>query len=80
MANPARRTDDGDSQAVRLPKEFSFKGDRVLVRKIGDTVVLAPIIPDIKAWFAEVERQAAEAVSEQGCGDPSTPRKPRRIK
>lgn len=30
----------GRSQAVRLPKEFRFPGDEVLVRKVGQTVVL----------------------------------------
>jgi antitoxin VapB len=75
MANPARIVPDGDSQAVRLPKEFRFKGDRVRVRKIGDTVVLAPIIPDVKAWIAEADRLAAEAAFQQGWRHQSTPHK-----
>ena len=32
----------GRSQAVRLPKEFRFSGDTVLVRRQGATVVLEP--------------------------------------
>lgn len=32
----------GRSQAVRLPKEFRFDGDTVLVRREGDTVILEP--------------------------------------
>ena len=32
----------GRSQAVRLPKEFRFDGDTVLVRREGDAVVLEP--------------------------------------
>jgi antitoxin VapB len=32
----------GRSQAVRLPKEFRFDTDTVLVRREGDTVVLEP--------------------------------------
>ncbi len=32
----------GRSQAVRLPKEFRFDTDTVLVRREGDAVVLEP--------------------------------------
>ncbi|MDB4980083.1 MAG: AbrB/MazE/SpoVT family DNA-binding protein [Myxococcales bacterium] len=32
----------GRSQAVRLPKEFRFKGDTVLVRREGLAVILEP--------------------------------------
>ena len=32
----------GRSQAVRLPKEFRFPGDAVLVRRQGGAVVLEP--------------------------------------
>ena len=32
----------GRSQAVRLPKEFRFRGDSVLVRRRGEAVILEP--------------------------------------
>jgi antitoxin VapB len=32
----------GRSQAVRLPKEFRFNGDTVLVHREGDAVILEP--------------------------------------
>jgi antitoxin VapB len=32
----------GRSQAVRLPKEFRFDGDTVLVRREGSAVILEP--------------------------------------
>ncbi len=32
----------GRSQAVRLPKEFRFEGDSVLVRREGNAVILEP--------------------------------------
>jgi antitoxin VapB len=38
---------NGQSQAVRLPKECRFGGTDVLVQKIGDAVVL---FPKKKAW------------------------------
>ena len=33
---------NGQSQAVRLPKEFRFKGKSVFVRRLGDFIVLIP--------------------------------------
>jgi antitoxin VapB len=33
---------NGRSQAVRLPKEFRFEGDRVFIKKVGNSVVLIP--------------------------------------
>ena len=38
----ARAFTNGISQAVRLPKEFRFNEDEVVIRKIGDLVVLLP--------------------------------------
>ncbi len=38
---------NGRSQAVRLPKEFQFKGDDVLIQKVGDAVIL---VPHDKKW------------------------------
>ncbi len=34
---------NGQSQAVRLPKEFRFEGNEVYIKKIGNTVSLIPI-------------------------------------
>ena len=33
---------NGRSQAVRLPKEYQFKGKDVYIQKIGDAVILVP--------------------------------------
>jgi antitoxin VapB len=38
---------NGDSQAVRLPKEFRFQGTEVFVRRMGNAVVL---LPKTKSW------------------------------
>jgi len=38
----AKIFENGRSQAVRLPKEYRFSSDEVLVNKIGDMVVLIP--------------------------------------
>ena len=38
----AKIFENGRSQAVRLPKEYRFSSDEVLINKIGDMVVLIP--------------------------------------
>jgi antitoxin VapB len=38
----AKLFQNGQSQAVRLPKEFRFDDDHVFVKKSGNTVVLIP--------------------------------------
>ena len=34
---------NGQSQAVRLPKEFRFEEDEVTVQKFGDGVLILPV-------------------------------------
>ncbi len=43
---------NGQSQAVRLPKEFRFKGKEVFIKKIGNMVVL---IPTDQVWDSFLE-------------------------
>ena len=38
----ARLFMNGRSQAVRLPKEFRFEGDEVVIHKEGERVILSP--------------------------------------
>lgn len=38
----AKLFQNGQSQAVRLPKAFRMEGDEVYVKKIGNAVVLVP--------------------------------------
>jgi antitoxin VapB len=33
---------NGNSQAVRLPKEYRFQGDEVVIKRVGNAVVLLP--------------------------------------
>lgn len=40
------------SQAVRLPKEFQFATDEVLIRRVGEDVILSPRPRDWKAYLA----------------------------
>jgi len=43
---------NGRSQAVRLPKEFRFEGDRVRVSRMGAGILLEPV-PKIRKETAE---------------------------
>jgi antitoxin VapB len=38
----AKLFQNGSSQAVRLPKEFRFRGDHVYIMKMGSAVILLP--------------------------------------
>ncbi len=40
----------GNSQAVRLPKEYRFDVDTLTIQKIGDSVILTPTTPVINPW------------------------------
>jgi antitoxin VapB len=40
--NRAKLFKNGNSQAVRLPREFQFKGDEVYVKRFGNLVLLIP--------------------------------------
>ncbi|MBP9884699.1 MAG: AbrB/MazE/SpoVT family DNA-binding domain-containing protein [Leptospiraceae bacterium] len=41
--NRAKLFKNGDSQAIRLPKEFRFKGKEVYIRREGNNIILTPI-------------------------------------
>jgi antitoxin VapB len=56
MQKIAKLFTNGRSQAVRLPKEFRFPGDRVRISKSENGVLLQPLVFDTKAWFAELDR------------------------
>ena len=43
---------NGQSQAVRLPKEFRFCGDEVYIKKVGTTVML---FPKERLWETHLE-------------------------
>ena len=38
----AKLFSSGRSQAVRLPKQYRFEGDSVLIKRVGSAVVLLP--------------------------------------
>jgi antitoxin VapB len=46
---------NGESQAVRLPKEFRFAGDEVFIKRFGSAVVL---LPKAKSWETLIDSLA----------------------
>ena len=46
---------NGESQAVRLPKEFRFQGDEVFIKRVGSAVVL---LPKARSWDTLLESLA----------------------
>ena len=39
----AKLFQNGQSQAVRLPKEFRFEGNQVYIQRVGNAIVLLPL-------------------------------------
>lgn len=62
---------NGRSQAVRLPQDFRFRGDRVRLRKVDNGVLMEAIL-DVPAWFAELDRLGPEPFMEER-DQPDTP-------
>ena len=75
MANKgiARIFMHGRSQAVRLPLAFRLPGDRVRVRRVKNGILLEPMVTDLDAWFAELDRFADVPFLEEGRPQPPMP-------
>ena len=51
----AKVFENGRSQAVRLPKEYRFSSDEVMINRIGDIVLLVPMTSKWDAFMAAVD-------------------------
>ena len=71
----AKLFQNGRSQAVRLPKEFRFEGDRVRIRRVPQGVLLEPLIPDTAHWFEELDRFSSEPFMTRSRRQPLTPKR-----
>ena len=58
---------DGTYQAVRLPEEFRFEGEKVYIRKIGNVVVLLPEKDSWKPMFDSLEQFSDDYMEERIC-------------
>lgn len=60
----AKLFQNGQSQAVRLPKEFRFQGDKVFIKRMGNAVVLLPYHDSWQSLFESLD-QFSEDFMEQ---------------
>jgi antitoxin VapB len=62
----ARLFKNGQSQAVRLPKEYRFKGDRVLVKRVGNALVLIPLKEPWTPLFESLSQFSKDFMESRG--------------
>jgi antitoxin VapB len=72
--NIAKLFQNGRSQAVRLPREFRFEGDRVRIRRVGNGVLLEPMIQDPKELFRRLDELNSEPFPARESQPPATKR------
>ena len=60
----ARLFVNGTSQAVRLPKEFNFRGESVYVQKVGEAVILVPFDKDWEVFMHGLNSFSDDYMSE----------------
>ncbi len=46
----------GNSQAVRLPKNYRLENDEVFISKVGDAILLMPVKKDWKSMFDSLSK------------------------
>lgn len=68
---------NGRSQAVRLPREFRFEGDRVRATRMGAGVLLEPIEENreetLEEWFARIDAMRGGPIFPDGRGQGLAP-------
>ncbi len=52
----ARLFKNGQSQAVRLPKDFRFEGEKVFIKRVGNAVVLIPYQDPWETLFESLDQ------------------------
>jgi antitoxin VapB len=80
MPRYARIFQSGNSQAVRLPKEFRFDVDQVEVTREGDAVILRPHVDHRPRWAslnAALERGLSDDFMANGREQPEDQDRPR---
>lgn len=61
----AKLFQNGQSQAVRLPKEFRFEGDEVFIKKSGSAVVLIPLVNSWDSLFGSLDKFTKDYMDER---------------
>jgi antitoxin VapB len=61
----AKLFQNGQSQAVRLPKEFRFEGEEVFIKKSGNVVVLIPTMHSWDSLLDSLDKFTPDFMSER---------------
>jgi antitoxin VapB len=75
MSKTAKLFQNGRSQAVRLPREFRFEGNEVLIRKVGSGVLLEPKVANVRKWFESLDAFKGGFMKAGARRQPKTPRR-----
>ncbi len=67
----AKIFNNGQSQAVRLPKEFRFQGKEVKISKQGNKIILEPIENVWEQWISTLN-EFSDDFMQNGRNQPST--------
>ena len=59
---------NGQSQAVRLPKEFRFEGGSVFIQRLGNSVVLVPSHDPWRSMFEATRLFSEDFMTERDQG------------
>jgi len=79
MPHFARIFQSGNSQAVRLPKEFRLNAKRVEIMREGNSLILRPCIESEEAWSslrAALDRGVSDDFLENGREQPENQERP----
>jgi len=71
MAATAKLFKSGRSQAVRLPREFRFKGKEVRITRHGMGVLLEPVDVDMDEWRRVLDSYKDVPFMEEGREQPA---------
>ena len=61
----AKLFQNGQSQAVRLPKEFRFEGGEVFIKKSGSAVVLIPIVNSWDSLMGSLDKFSKDFMADR---------------
>ena len=56
---------NGQSQAVRLPKEFRLEGSEVYIKKSGSAVVLTPLVNSWASLIGSLDKFSTDYMAER---------------
>lgn len=61
----AKLFQNGQSQAVRLPKEFRLEGEEVFIKKMGNVVMLIPVAHSWDSLMSSLDKFSPDFMDER---------------